>query len=148
MDARTLQRGIQGGARLSFVAQRRRRLRTWGGAALALLAVGCSSGGTPGAGFDADSGVTVHVHNEVGEPVQLRYVYAGAVPTTLGQVAANGRETFTFRYLQGFDLRLTADFVERRTSSSNPIMDLRPGDVLDLTINQRKELELAQARTR
>ena len=117
--------------------------RPYGAMFLALVVVvGCATGGS-GAGSDSD--VTLRVTNEVGEPVMLRYLYRDATAAALGQVAASGTAEFTIRYLQGFDLRITGDFVERRTGSSNPIVDLRPGDVLQLTINPRKELVLAKA---
>lgn len=102
-------------------------------------ALACASGGPPDLGPDA---VTLRVSNGAGEPVLLRYAFGRSVPITLGSVPADGESRFSLRFSRTGDLRIIADFVERRTGTSNPIMDLRPADVLQLTINQRKELRL------
>ena len=116
--------------------------------AVAVGSVACAAGGTF-AGLDgASDSVTLRVTNQVGEPVQLRYVFGRAVPTTLGTVRANAQAEYSLRFSRAGDLRLSGDFVERRTGTSNAIMDLQPGDVLDLTINQRKELQLERSSSR
>lgn len=123
---------------------RARRAVTTVLAILGLSVWACASGSGGGA---ADR-VTVGVTNQAGEPVQIRYVYGTAVPATLGTVRADAEASFSFMFSRAGDLRLIGEFVERRTGTSNPIMDLRPGDRLELTINQRKELRLARAPTR
>ena len=72
-------------------------------------------------------------------------MYGSSTRSTLGTVPATSEETFTFLYSAAGDLRLTGDFIQRRTASSNPIQDLRAGDRLVLTINQRGELRLDKA---
>lgn len=119
--------------------------RTLGVFMLALL-VGCGGSSSDGGMSPDGNTVTVRVVNQVQEPVQIRYMYGRSTPSTLGTVAAGAEETYTFRYTGAGDLRLTGEFIERRSGTSNGIEDLSVGDQLILTINQRKELRLEKSR--
>ena len=118
--------------------------------ALAFAALGmaaCSSGGSSdGDGFAPDdSQITVIATNQSGESVLVRYVYGRANPVVLGTVRDGEQERWTFRHSRNGDLRLTGDFNQRRTATSNALQLLQPGESLNLLINQRKELELSRA---
>ena len=112
----------------------------------ALWAVGCSSGGSAdGEGFAPDdSQITVNATNQSGESVQVRYVYGRANPVVLGTVRDGEQARWTFRHSRAGDLRLTGDFNQRRTATSNALQLLQPGESLTLLINQRRELELSR----
>jgi hypothetical protein len=112
---------------------------------LGVLTVLGSCGGSQSAdaGFAPDeSQITVHVTNRSADPVQLGYVYGRANPVTLGSVGVGGEEIFRFRYSNNGDLRLTGEFLNRRAGTSNPIVSLRPGESLELTILQSREMRL------
>ena len=104
----------------------------------------CASGGEA-FGEDAGGGVVLQATNNSGEPVLLRYTFGTAVPVTLGNLRDGAQETYKLRFTNAGDLRVIADFVERRTGTSNPIVDLRPNDRLELVIDGRKQLRLTRA---
>jgi hypothetical protein len=116
------------------------------GALAVLFAITACGGSSSGDSFAPDEGqITVHVTNQLGEPVQIRYVYGRATPSTLGTVSGQSEATFRFRYSGAGDLRLTGEFLDRRSGTSNPIVDLRAGETLEMTIDLRKELRLTRA---
>lgn len=116
---------------------------------VAAILLGACSGGQAGSSEFSpdDSQITVYVTNRSADPVQIRYVYGRANPVTLGLVGVGGEEQFRFRYSNNGDLRLTGEFLNRRTGTSNPIMDLRPGESLDLSILQSREMRLERRPT-
>ena len=112
---------------------------------ISMASCGASSGGAGGMSPEGNT-VTVRVVNQLQEPVQIRFMYGRSTPSALGTVAGGSEETYTFRYTGAGDLRLTGDFIERRSGTSNGIDDLAVGDRLVLTINQQKELRLEKSR--
>jgi len=102
-------------------------------AAMTLLAaLGC--GGAPQSQTpNPEQEVTLHVVNQSMEPITLSAMYGVSPATRLGRVPSSGEATFTFFWRAG-DLRIVLDYLENRKGTSNAIVDLRRGDVLELTI--------------
>jgi hypothetical protein len=99
-----------------------------------MVSLGCASG-QPGQGVEPDeSDITVHAVNRVGSQVAVYAMYGTSPARRVGVVPTDGEATFRFFYQTG-DLRMVVDYPERRTVTSNGIVDLKPGDVLDLTIS-------------
>lgn len=99
-----------------------------------MVSLACASG-QPGQGIEPDeSDITVHAVNRVGQQVTVYAMYDVAPARRLGVVRADAEATFRFFYQAG-ELRIVVDYPERRTVTSNGIVDLQPGDVLDLTIS-------------
>ena len=82
--------------------------------------------------------------NMMQEPVNVRFMYGSMRPSPLGMVGARGELIFRFQYSRAGDLRLTGQFNERISGTSNPIMDLQPGDRLELRIQPTRELRLTK----
>jgi hypothetical protein len=122
-------------------ARRTLNLPLVGGVLVVLLSCGACQSSQSGFAPD-DSPITVHVTNLSADPVQIRYVYGRANPVTLGNVGVGGEEVFRFRYSNNGDLRLTGEFLNRRSGTSNPIINLRPAEVLELTVLQSYEMRL------
>ncbi|UCC72311.1 MAG: hypothetical protein JSV86_18385 [Gemmatimonadota bacterium] len=99
-----------------------------------LVSLACASG-QPGQGIEPDdSDITVHAVNRVGSQVTVYAMYDTAPARRVGVVPADAEATFKLFYQTG-DLRMVVDYPERRRVTSNGIVDLQPGDVLDLTIS-------------
>ena len=71
--------------------------------------------------------------HRVGAQVPVYAMYDRAPARRVGVVPVDGEATFRFFYQTG-DLRMVVEYPER-TVTSNGIVNLQPGDVLDLTIS-------------
>lgn len=97
-----------------------------------LAAFGC--GGSPQSQTpNPEQGVTLHVVNQSIEPITLYAMYDVSPATGLGRVSGSGEATFTFFWRAG-DLRIVLQYLENRRGTSNAIVDLNRGDVLELLI--------------
>lgn len=97
-----------------------------------VAAVGC--GGSHAAQTPIpEQDVTLHVVNQSIEPISLYSMYDVSPASGLGQVPASGEATFTFFWRAG-ELRIVLNYVGNRRSTSNGIVDLQRGDVLELQI--------------
>ncbi len=112
------------------------RLRT---ALLLCAAAGAvlACGGSPQPADSPEPGgsgaITVHVLNQSGSRFDVSTMYGRSSKARLGSVPSGGEATFTF-FWRSEDLRMVVDFINRRTATSNPIEDLRRGDILQLTV--------------
>lgn len=78
--------------------------------------------------------VTVEVINQNFNDGNIYAVYSGGNRERLGTVGGNSRRTFTFRYSSG-ELRFRIDYIGGG-SIDTPGETVRPGDVLELRLNQ------------
>lgn len=102
-------------------------------AAMTLLtALGCG-GAQQSQVPNPEQEVTLHVVNQSIEPITLYAMYEVSPATGLGRVPASGEATFTFFWRAG-ELRIVLQYLENRRGSSNGIVDLKRGDVLELMI--------------
>jgi hypothetical protein len=110
-----------------------------------LVSLGCA-GGQSGRGIEPDeSDIIVHAVNQVGQQVAVYAMYDTAPARRVGTIPADAEATLRFFYQAG-ELRMVVDYPDRRTVTSNGIIDLQRGDVLDLTItlSQGPRLERRQ----
>lgn len=116
--------------------RRLRQLRTALALCVAAGAVLACGGSTQPADSPDPGGsgeITVHVVNQSGSRFDVSTMYGRSSKARLGSVPSGGEATFTF-FWRSDDLRMVVDFINRRTATSNPIEDLRRGDVLELTV--------------
>lgn len=97
-----------------------------------LAALGCG-GARQSQMPNPEQDVTLHVVNQSIEPITLYAMYGVSPATGLGRVPASGEATFTFFWRAG-ELRVVLHYLENRRGTSNGIVDLQRGDVLELTI--------------
>lgn len=103
----------------------------------ALLALtSCAGSQSDQAATPSDDDIIVHVINQSSDRVNVSAMYDVGPGLGLGSVAPGSEAAFSFFWRAG-ELRMVVDYLERKTTS-NGLVYVDRGDVLELTISDRE----------
>ena len=101
-----------------------------------VLAAACAGGQSDQAATPSDDDVVVHVINQSSDHVNVSAMYDVGPGLGLGSVPPGGEAAFAFYWRAG-ELRMVVDYLERK-STSNGLVYVDQGDVLELVITNRE----------